>query len=488
MVSRWHTFAVLRKRPELELVRPIDGAGLGSPVTGVAPAHGRHLRAPAALLVVSAATSAGLLTTSSGADVTFPLLAAALAALAAFVVLEHRRPAAPVWVVLGLATALHLLAVVEPPRGSQDLWSYATYGRMLVHYHLSPYSHRPRDLRTDPIAARVAPGWQAARSVYGPGFSALSAGVMALARTSALRTRLAFQGLAALATLVSGALLTRRRVGTAALAAILLNPIIVVSVVNGGHNDALVGLALLASALAIGRDRPVAGGLLLAAAVLTKAVAVLAVVPVLAWIWRRRGRPATTRAAAAVAGPVVAGYVVFGPVRALAPLLAADVRRSRTSLWGLVPSHPTGTVAAVAVLALTAVLVLPQLKRSIESVFVASMAGYLLAAPYLLPWYFAWILPLVGLDAGSIIGGVLLAQAVVVLVAYQHQSTNHPDLLDQILRSWVVGAQVLALAAVVALVVAGWRGRQRVAAPPVGEPVHPDPDRGPPTALRQANE
>jgi hypothetical protein len=423
-----------------------------------APSGTQRRLAHAGVLLVSAAGTAGLLALppSAPADQTFPLLMTALIPLAAFMLLEQRALVTARSTVVTLAIALLVLAVIEPPHGSHDVWSYAFYGRMLVAHHLSPYTHRPADLPSDPLLARVAPGWRAAKSVYGPGFTTLSAGVMAMAGTSALAARLGFQGLAALAVLAAAVLLARRRVPPAALAAVLLNPVLVVAVVNGGHNDALVGLALLAAALALRRGRWAAGGLWTGAAFLTKAVAALPAVVVVAWVWRQMGvRPAKT-VIATMAGPVVVGYVAFGGLGAIAPVLAAGSRRSRTSIWGLLaPSH-SAVFAAAAVVMLTAAVVAPRIKwEPVETALLGSLAGYLLAASYVLPWYFGWILPVAALDLRSLVARLLVAQTVVMLIAYQYQPTRHSDGLDHVLHTGVVTAQVVALAIAVVLVVRG---------------------------------
>src|SRR5947209_5235962 len=187
-----------------------------------------------ALLAVSATATGGLLTRPPAAspDATFPLLVVALASLAALVTLEHRQTLISRRAILGVAAALLLLAVIEPPHESSDVWSYAFYGRTVSHYHLSPYTHRPADFPADPTLARVAPGWRAARSVYGPGFTLVSAAITAVAGTSGTLARLGFQGLAALAVLGAALLLARTRVPPAALAAVVLNPLIIVTVVN----------------------------------------------------------------------------------------------------------------------------------------------------------------------------------------------------------------------------------------------------------------
>ena len=413
---------------------------------------------PTACLLASTAGSASLLLASpvATADVTFPRMLLALVPLAALVVLEHRSPTMSRRVVLGVGTGLLVLAVVRPPHGSHDVWSYAMYGRMAAVHHVSPYTHRPAEFLADPFLAPVSPGWRSARSVYGPGFTALSTAIMVVAGSSALLARLGFQAVAAGAVLGAGAVLFRLGASARTLAAVLLNPLLVVSVANGGHNDALVGLAILLTAVALHRRRPAVAGFLLAGAVLVKAVAVLPAVAAVLWVWRHHGRRQAATVAGCLGGAVAVGYAAAGGLAAIAPVFAAGARRSRVSVWNLLAgghlavlspmTRHAGVVAAVVVIGFTVVVVATRIgEESVAPVLVASLVGYLLLAGYVLPWYFAWILPLAAIEDASALARVLAAQTVVVLVAYQYQSIRHRDRLDRLLQVGVAGARVVAV-------------------------------------------
>src|ERR671938_377175 len=71
------------------------------------------------------------------------LVALGVAFVAMFLLffLEMRTSRLDRRVVLGAGGALLVMAVVVPPLQSRDLWSYAMYGRMVVHYRASPYDH-----------------------------------------------------------------------------------------------------------------------------------------------------------------------------------------------------------------------------------------------------------------------------------------------------------------------------------------------------------
>ena len=76
----------------------------------------------------------------------------------------------------------------------------------------------------------------------------------------------------------------RRTRDPMALAALGVNPLTIVSVVNGGHNDALVGLAVLGGVLLAIDRRYIAAGAALAGAVLIKASGGLPLLAVGAWL------------------------------------------------------------------------------------------------------------------------------------------------------------------------------------------------------------
>src|SRR5205814_6609385 len=123
-----------------------------------------------------------------------------------------------------------------------------------------PYTTPPSAFPHDRWLHLVRPVWRDVPSLYGPLFNTLSAVDVRLARGSGTNERLGFQALAALAVLAAMALVFRRTRDPAAMALLGLNPLVVVGVVNGGHNDALVGLAVLGGVLLAEDRRPVAAG------------------------------------------------------------------------------------------------------------------------------------------------------------------------------------------------------------------------------------
>jgi hypothetical protein len=369
------------------------------------------------------------------------LLTGAFVTLGLAVGVGRWRRALGMRTVLVVMVGLLVVAVAYVPRDSTDIWSYASYGRMVSHYGASPYRHVPIEYSNDPTMRRVAPLWQNTASVYGPLWNSISAGVVGYAGTDGSSTRVLFQSLAALSVFLAALLIARRTRAPAAVALIGLNPLVIYDVVNGGHNDALVGLAILAGVVLATRERFVMAAVVIALGALVKLVALLGLAALLVWIWRRRGlRPAAI--SGAVAGGVAAvGYALSGGLDALKPLRDARLQMSRNSIWLLAGSdgrtrlfgldrpplttdflRPIATVSIIAVLALAAILVASRLHDRAPALVVGSaLVAYLLASMYTLPWYAVWALPVLVLEWRSGLTRLVLAQSALYLVAYQYR-------------------------------------------------------------------
>ena len=379
--------------------------------------------------------------------------------------------------VLIVGAMLVAIALITPPRGSHDIWSYAAYGRLVSTHHASPFTHAPADYPHDPMLHLVARGWRHTGSVYGPGFVALSAAGTAVTGSSELATRLFFQVLEAVA--LGGALLIiwRRSRDPVALAFIALNPALIV-VVNGGHNDVVVGLALLAGTLLLADGHPRAAGLALAAGALIKLVLLLPLAALLIWAWRRRGRRVAVEAGVTAGIMLVTAYALSGGTEALGPLVHASKQHSRSSLWQIATPwvaalgaqrhslyRIVGAAAIVLVVAIVVFVVVQMTRREVArapstsstSLIVAGTATlvFLLAGAYILPWYSAWSLPVFALVWYSRVAVLAAGQAALISVGYAAPlvfgavfSTYGQDVLPVVLAS-----------ALTYLVWSAWHGR-----------------------------
>jgi hypothetical protein len=286
------------------------------------------------------------------------------------------------------------------------------YGRIAAQHHASPYVDAPAKFRADPILPRVDQLWRTTRSVYGPLFTAWSTVLARLAGDSALLLRLGFQLTAAAAVAAGAFLLNRRTRGDPrVLALVLLNPLVVCSLVNDAHVDAIVGVLVLGAVLLAERSRHGATGAVLGLAVLVKAIALVPAGALGLWLLATgRVRPAV-RYAVAVLLVVGAGYMVGGGGAALRPLAASSNHLTRASVWGParqelvnaqigrgVPpakarqsvGRVLGALASLLVVAGTVVLVLTSGSRAgPAAVAGGAVLAYMLLGAYVFPWYAA---------------------------------------------------------------------------------------------------
>jgi hypothetical protein len=153
-------------------------------------------------------------------------------------------------VVAGAIAALHIVFLLAPPLLSLDVFSYVAYARLGVEHDLNPYSHAPLDITGDAVFPFA--GSRDATSVYGPLFTLLS---FALAPLSLAASLWSLKALAAVCSLGIVALVWKgaeRRGADPLLPAAFvgLNPLVLVHVVGGGHNEALVMVLVTAGMVA----------------------------------------------------------------------------------------------------------------------------------------------------------------------------------------------------------------------------------------------
>ncbi|MBV9039740.1 MAG: hypothetical protein JOZ68_01970 [Acidimicrobiia bacterium] len=413
------------------------------------------MRAPLAALaalVTTGTTAAVLLRGPNGSfGPNMLLLTVGYLAGAVVVVAEVRRRRAglpstlPKVLVAGCSVALLVLAVVVPPTESGDVWAYSWYGRVVAHYHASPYttpaSHHP----SDRWAQHVDRIYKDTKSVYGPVFTAVSGAGMVLFGFSFLAARVFFQLLAAACVLAVLVLVWRRTRSPAAVAVIGLNPLVVISVVNGAHNDAWVGLAVLVGVVLATRDSMRWAGLALAVAALIKVAAVLPLVAVGVWVWRNRGwRPAAELYGAAAIAALV-GYGIVGGATAIGPLRAAQLHFSGPSVWGgperWLGGHGLTRWIATTATATVVVLTLVLARRRLDHANPALAAGgavfaYCILGPYVLPWYVFWGLGAFALAWRSRFTWLALFHGAVLHLAYVPDPEVHGQAVDRLfLRS-----------------------------------------------------
>jgi hypothetical protein len=342
-------------------------------------------------------------------------------------------------IVVGLVAAVVLVALATPPRESHDLWGYAEYGRIVSVHGGNPYVDVPGDFPHDPLLGHMGRGYWHTRSPYGPVFTAISAAGTAVTGDGTLPTRLFFQGIEALAVAAVLVLLWRRTRRVDALVWFGLNPLVLASLVNGGHNDGLVALGVLGGVLLASDRRCASAGVALGLATLVKLPAGLAILGLVVWLARRpNGRGDALRTAVAGGVTVLAGYLVVGTaaVRALGD--SGDLI-SRSSVWSAVTDVVTlradivdalPTVALGAVLAVALLLAWAWSREADPADSTAGAASaFAFTSSYVLPWYATWGLGALGTKRPTRLAWIVAALGAAVLLAYQlpHHATEQAN-------------------------------------------------------------
>jgi hypothetical protein len=323
---------------------------------------------------------------------------------------------------VALVVVLHLVVLLALPLlFSRDVYSYAYEGRIRAVYGANPYVQTPLDFPSDPLWRLVGPAWVDTPAVYGPAFTSLAAATVRLFEATTAQVA-AFRLLAGAASLAAAACIwwTCRRLrpertafGVLAFGA---NPAVLFLAVASGHNDLLVGLAVVGAFALVVRGRPVVALVVLTLGALVKASAALPLVLLLVWLIAARPRGRRLRTALAFIGMVVGIAAVF----ALPYLQRQDPTLGQVELagheGGIAPAlwlrrwvdgvsfNSLGSAAriviAAALIGLFGLLVRWTWRRAagLESVGVGASWGWsllvlTLLGPVLLPWYATWTLP-----------------------------------------------------------------------------------------------
>lgn len=337
--------------------------------------------------------------------------------------LAPRLGAPVVWSLIAVFLAAFALA---PVLLSHDVFSYVDYARLGVVHGLDPYVHPPEAVPSDPAFAEVT--WPETTSAYGPLFTLATYPLAWLGVGTAVAV---LKGAAALAVGTLAILVARvaawRGVDPLRAAAfVALNPLVLVHVVGGAHNDGLTMLlAMVAVATALSTRWAGAGAALVAAAAVKTSAAVIAPFALVASL--RRGGSAAVRllagALTAALAIVIASWLAFGWDWTHAFTLAGE-NQDRTSYMSIpiLLSRLTGIdpdpvrAAALVLYGLAVVFLLVRTWRGHDWIAAAAWAslGLLLATAWLLPWYLIWALPLAAVSRNRPLQLLTLA-----LTAYQ---------------------------------------------------------------------
>ncbi len=203
--------------------------------------------------------------------------------------------------------------LLAPPLFSRDIYSYAAQGEMMSH-HISPYHYGPGVLGATPSETLVDPLWKYTPVPYGPLFMETD-GLLTSASMHhelvdlALLRLLAVLGVGLMALSIPSLARSVGRDPSYAFTVAVLNPVTILHLVGGAHNDALM-LGLLMCGLAVARrGRPVAGIVLCALAAAVKVPAALGVLYI-GWDWMGTGLPVRARIRPVVTAGLIAAAVM----------------------------------------------------------------------------------------------------------------------------------------------------------------------------------
>jgi hypothetical protein len=315
--------------------------------------------------------------------------------------------------------------LLAPPLFSRDVYSYAAQGQ-LVSRGLNPYLHGPSVLGRGPFLTLVDPLWRHATAPYGPAWERLSGWVVELSGHRVVWAVVGFRLVAVLGlTLVAWGIPALARAsgrdGSLAFTVAVLNPLVLLVLLGGAHNDTLMlGLLVLGCVLAA-RRHPLAGLACCALAAEVKAPALLAVL-FIGWAWWGHGQERKLRLAktllavcltlavmaaigAAVdlswrwAGALLgAGTVVswLDPVTAIGLALAhlAHAAGYHGTSGAFVRGSRVIGLAAAAAISLRMLIRLPGPRPGQDSEPVRALGwsifAFVLLGPVIWPWYYAW--------------------------------------------------------------------------------------------------
>jgi hypothetical protein len=213
--------------------------------------------------------------------------------------------------------------IVAPPLFSRDVFSYAAQGEM-TSYHLSPYLYGPFTLGSSPYVPPVDQLWINSPAPYGPFFLFLDGAIDRITAHHELWTVLGLRLLEviAVAMIGYGVTILAKGLGRDPGEAFLLsamNPLVLLTLVGGAHNDAIMaGFLVIGLGLAVQRH-PVWALFFCSLATAIKAPAAIGLAFV-AWTWlgpqatlKQKIRPFAIGGAVAAATLLVTSYLAgFG--------------------------------------------------------------------------------------------------------------------------------------------------------------------------------
>jgi alpha-1,6-mannosyltransferase len=326
------------------------------------------------------------------------------------------------WMVFSAIAVFVLIVLAAPPIVSTDVFSYQAYGRMYTIYGSNPYLHGPYSIYGDQLYFYIDSKWIATPSVYGPLFTLLSsiwAGPLRLSTSAIAASVFAYKTIAALAAVGTMALLWRcaKLRGTSPLRAVALfglNPLVVFYGIGGGHNDLLELMLMTAGIYAVLLHRNGAGGTLVALSAGIKLTAGL----VLPFALASGSEPDADKRRRSLLLTAAITFVLMLGIGLLAfhsgiwhlPSTLDQVQKEGAgqTVPGFISTilhlptlgHIVGAVLGAIFIGVCVWLLIKVHRGELDWIEGAAWAtlGLLVSTSSILPWYGAWLLPLVALS------------------------------------------------------------------------------------------
>jgi alpha-1,6-mannosyltransferase len=234
----------------------------------------------------------------------------------------RRRPGTTLGVTVRILALWALPILVMPPLFSRDVYSYAAQGEM-VGRGVNPYLHGPSVLEPSRFLEFVDPLWRNARAPYGPAWERLSGAIVQLGHHDVLATIVGFRLAALLGVVLMawGIPVLARSAGrdrTSAFALAVLNPLVLLVLLGGAHNDALM-LGLLVAGCALARsNHPLLGVVLCVLAAEIKVPALIGAA-FIGWWWSD-GAPAWRQRVPRITAALLLAVALVAAIGAVAGL------------------------------------------------------------------------------------------------------------------------------------------------------------------------
>jgi hypothetical protein len=352
-----------------------------------------------------------------------------------------QRPGVPVRKVMAVAALWILPLLIVAPLFSRDVYSYAAQGEMMSH-HINPYHYGPGVLGAPPVVNLVDPLWLNTPAPYGPLFMQVDGILTSLSLHHELvdvilLRLLAIGGVGLMALGIASLARSHGRDASYVVTLAILNPITILHLVGGAHNDAIMLGLLVCGLAAARRGRPVAGLVLCALATAIKVPAAVGVLYI-GWEWMGPGIPLRSRVRPLLTAGLISGGVLGalslitglgwswvlnlgapGTVRSwVAPATGAGiVLTDAAHLIGVgVPLHTMLTVTRAIGLCAALVLGLWLLWRSERIGFLQAIGLTLLLVvglgPVVQPWYLSWGLVLLAPVASGRVRSLIIGLSI----------------------------------------------------------------------------